>query len=113
MSSAVSSSSSAGSAGNSTLITSTGVGSGLDISSIVSALTNAYGAAQTNELNAEQTQLNAQVSAYGAFSSALDTLQATLSTLENPSQLAGFNATVADKTIASASTTTGAVAGQY
>jgi flagellar hook-associated protein 2 len=114
MSSAISSSSSAvGSAGNSTLITSTGIGSGLDISAIVSALTNAYGAAQTNELNAEQTQLNARVSAYGTFSSALDTLQATLSNLENPSQLAGFDATVADKTIASATTTTGAVAGQY
>jgi len=113
MSSAVSSSSSAGSAGNSTLITSTGIGSGLDISSIVSALTNAYGAAQTNELNAEQTQLNSQISAYGTFSSALDTLQATLSTLENPSQLAGFDATVADQSIASATTTAGAVAGQY
>ena len=116
MSSAISptgSSSSSGASGTSPLITSTGIGSGLDISAIVSSLTSAYGAAQTNELSAEQTSLNTQVSAFGTFSSALDTLQATLSTLENPTQLAGYAATVADKTIASATTTSDAVAGQY
>src|SRR5271163_5000895 len=107
-------SSSSGSTGSaSSLITSTGIGSGLDISAIVSSLTNAYGAAQTDQLNAQQTSLNAQVSAYGTFSSALSTLQATLTDLEDPTQLAGFDATVADKTIASATTTSGAAAGQY
>ena len=114
MSSAISSTGSTSSAGSaSSLITSTGIGSGLDISAIVSSLTSAYGAAQTNTLNAEQTSLNAQVSAYGTFSSALSTLQATLTDLEDPSQLAGFDATVADKTIATATTTSDAVAGQY
>jgi flagellar hook-associated protein 2 len=105
-------SSTASSAANS-LITSTGIGSGLDISAIVSALTSSYGAAQTNELSTEQTTLNAQVSAFGTFSSALSTLQATLSTLEDPSQLAGYDATVADKTIASATTSSDAVPGTY
>jgi flagellar hook-associated protein 2 len=107
-----SSSTSSGSAG-SALITSTGIGSGLNIGAIVSSLTTAYGAAETSQLTAQQNSLNAQVSAYGTFSSALDTLQATLSTLEDPSELAGFDATVADKTIASATTTSGAAAGQY
>src|ERR1700733_5256968 len=112
MSSAVSSSS--GSTGSaSSLITSTGIGSGLNISAIVTSLTNAYGAAQTNQLNAQQTSLNAQVSAYGTFSSALSTLQATLTDLEDPSLLAGYDATVADKTIATATTTSDAAAGQY
>jgi len=97
----------------SALITSTGVGSGLDINAIVSSLTSAYGAAQTNELDAEQSSLNAQLSAYGTFSSALSTLQATLSTLQNPNELAGFTAAVGDKTIASATTDFDAVAGQY
>ena len=105
-------SSTASSAANS-LITSTGIGSGLDISAIVTALTSSYGAAQTNELSTEQTTLNAQVSAFGTFSSALSTLQATLSTLEDPSQLAGYDATVADKTIASATTSSDAVPGTY
>ena len=53
------------------------------------------------------------MSAFGTFSSALSTLQATLSSLETPSSLAGFDATVADKTIASASTSSDAVPGQY
>lgn len=110
MSSAISSTASgAGSA----LITSTGIGSGLDISAIVSSLTTAYGAAQTNQLTAQQTSLDSQVSAYGTFTSALDTLQSALTNLETPSQLAGFTATVADNTIASASTSASATAGQY
>jgi flagellar hook-associated protein 2 len=113
MSSAVNSSTANSSGSPSSLITSTGIGSGLDISAIVSSLTSAYGAAQTNELSAEQTSLNAQVSAFGTFSSALSTLQATLSSLETPSALAGYDATVADKTIASASTSSDAVPGQY
>jgi flagellar hook-associated protein 2 len=112
-----SASSSAPSAANSTsasaLITSTGIGSGLNISGIVSALTSAYGAAQTDQLTNKQNSLDAQVSAYGTFTSAIDTLKATLPALEDPSQLAGFAATVADTTIASATTSADAVAGQY
>ncbi len=114
MSSAIPSvSPSAASSNSSALITSTGIGSGLDISAIVSSLTSAYGAAQTNQLTAQQTSLDAQVSAYGTFTSALDKLQATLPSLQDPSQLAGSSATVADSTIASATTTSDAVPGQY
>ena len=107
------SSSTSGAASPSALITSTGIGSGLNVTAIVTALTNNYGAAQTNQLQAQQNSLDSQVSAYGTFTSALDTLQASLSSLEDPTQLAGFDATVADKTIASATTTSDAVAGSY
>ena len=113
MSSTIGSSSTSGAASASALITSTGIGSGLNISAIVSSLTSAYGAAQTNQLNAQQTSLNSQVSAYGTFTSALDTLQATLSTLETPGTLAGYDATVGDTTIASATASSDAAAGQY
>jgi flagellar hook-associated protein 2 len=85
----------------------------LDISAIVSSLTNAFGSAQTTQLTNQQNSLDSQVSAYGTFTAALDTLQAALPALENPSQLAGFDATVADQSIASATTTSDAVAGQY
>ena len=61
-----------------TVISSTGIGSGLDIGSIVSSLTTAAGVAQNNQLSDRKTTLTAQVSAYGTFKSALDTLQATL-----------------------------------
>lgn len=107
------SSSTSGSAAGSAVITSTGIGSGLDVTSIVSLLTKAEGAAQQAQISNEQSTLNAQLSAFGTFSSALSTLQSTLTTLETPGQLAGFSATVADATIATATTNSNAVAGQY
>ncbi len=110
--SSVISSSSATPSGNA-LITSTGIGSGLNISAIVSSLTTAFGAAQTTQLTNAQTTLDAQVSAYGSFTAALDTLKLALPALEDPSQLAAFAATVADKNIASATTSSDAVAGSY
>ena len=94
-------------------ITSTGIGSGLDITAIVSSLTQAFGAAQTTQLTNQQNSLDAQVSAYGSFTSALDALQLSLNALSSPSQLAGFDATVGDKTVASASSGSSAVAGSY
>jgi flagellar hook-associated protein 2 len=96
-----------------TLISSQGIGSGLDIGSIVSSLTTAAGLAQTNALNDRKTALTTQVSAFGTFSSALATLQATLTTLEDPTKLAGRTATLADTTIASATATSSAVPAQY
>src|ERR1700691_2789926 len=114
MSSVVSSSSSSTSPSTaSALITSTGIGSGLDISALVSSLKTAFGAAETSQLTNQQTTLDSEVSAYGTFTAALDTLQAALPALQDPSQLAGFSATVADKNIASASTSSDAVAGSY
>ncbi len=102
-----------GSAAGNALITSTGIGSGLDISAIVSELTSAEGAAQQTQITDQKNSLNAQISAFGTFSSALSTLQATLTTLETPSQLSGFTATVADKSVATATAGTAAVAGTY
>jgi flagellar hook-associated protein 2 len=119
MSSAVSSttpstsSASTGASAANALITSTGIGSGLNISGIVAALTNAEGAAQQTQLTNQQDTLNAQVSAFGTFSSALSTLQATLSTLETPSDLAGFTATVGNTSVASATADNTAVGGTY
>jgi flagellar hook-associated protein 2 len=105
--------STSGAAATNALITSTGIGSGLDISAIVSSLTSAFGAGQQDQLTNQETALDSQVSAFGTFTSALDTLQGTLAALENPTQLAGFDAAVADKTTASATASVGAVAGQY
>lgn len=102
-----------GSAAGNALITSTGIGSGLDISAIVSELTSAEGAAQQTQITDQKNSLNAQISAFGTFSSALSTLQATLTTLETPSELSGFTATVADKSVATATAGDAAVAGTY
>jgi len=114
MSSVISPSSSSGTPSSaSALITSTGIGSGLDIGAIVSSLTTAFGAAQTSQLTNQQNTLDSEVSAYGSFTSALDTLKLSLPALEDPSQLAAFAATVADKNIATATTSSDAVAGTY
>lgn len=97
----------------SSAISSTGIGSGLDINGIVSSLTTSAGAAETNALNRRQTALTAQVSAFGTFKSALATLQATLTTLQDPTKLAGRTATLADTSIATATATSTAITGQY
>ncbi len=116
MSSAISSTTSAATSSASAasaLVTSQGIGSGLNIGAIVSALTNAYGAAQTNQLATQKSTLTTEVSAYGTFQSALSTLQAAVTPLLSTSALAGFTASVADKTIATASASPTATAGQY
>jgi len=105
-------SSTVSSAGN-TVISSTGIGSGLDINSIVTSLTTAAGLAQNTQLSDRKGALTAQVSAFGTFSSALSTLQATLTTLQTPSTLAGRTATVSDDKVASGSATSSAIPAQY
>jgi flagellar hook-associated protein 2 len=94
-------------------ISSTGIGSGLDITGIVTSLTTAAGLAQNTQLSDRKSTLTAQVSAYGTFRSALDTLQATLTTLTSPKALSGRTATVGDVTIATASATSNAIPAQY
>jgi flagellar hook-associated protein 2 len=96
-----------------TVISSTGIGSGLDINSIVTSLTTAAGLAQNTQLSDRKSSLTAQVSAYGTFRSALSTLQATLKTLETPTTLAGRTATISDSKVASGSATAGAIPAQY
>jgi flagellar hook-associated protein 2 len=97
----------------SVVVSSQGIGSGLDIASIVSSLTTAQAAPETNALNRSNAALNLQMSAFGTFNSALATFQATLATLQDPTQLAGRTATLGDATIATATATSSAVPGQY
>jgi flagellar hook-associated protein 2 len=110
-----SSSSSATSANStgSSLVTSTGIGSGLNISGIVSALTTAFGAGQQDQINTQSSSVDSQVSAWGTFTSSIDALQTALGAVDTASSLAGFDAAVGDKTIASATAASGAVAGTY
>ncbi|HEV7613226.1 MAG TPA: flagellar filament capping protein FliD [Steroidobacteraceae bacterium] len=96
-----------------TVISSTGIGSGLDINSIVTSLTKAHGLAQNTQLSDRHTALTAQVSAYGTFSSALSVLQATLTTLKTSSALAGRTVVLGDTTIATGTATAHAIPAQY
>jgi flagellar hook-associated protein 2 len=112
-SSGTASSASSASNSSSATITSTGIGSGLDISAIVSSLTTAYGAAEQTQLTNQGNTLDSEVSAFGTVTSSLDSLQNTLSALETPSQLAGFDANVADSSVATATAASNAVSGTY
>jgi flagellar hook-associated protein 2 len=114
MSTPISTASTASSAASpSTVISSQGVGSGLDIAAIVTSLTSAKAAPMTNAINRSNTALNAQVSAWGTLNSAVATFQATLTALQDPAQLAGRTASLGDATIATATATSSAVTGQY
>ncbi len=94
-------------------ITSTGLGSGLDVNSIVSQLVAAEGAGQTKLLTTQKTKLQTQISAYGQLQAAIAGVQAALASLSTPQQFEGSLATVGDKTIASATTDSAASAGTY
>jgi len=56
-------------------LTSTGIGSGLDISSLVTQLVNAEISPQQTVLKTRQAQLQAQVSALGSFKSSMSALK--------------------------------------
>ncbi len=95
------------------IITSTGLGSGLDINGIVTSLVNAEGAGPKAQYSAQTTQIQTQISAYGQLQSAVSALQASLTTLSTTSQFQANSATVADKTIASATADATSAAGSY
>lgn len=94
-------------------IQSTGIGSGLDIASIVAKLTEAQGDAPTKQLKARETELKAQVSAYGTFRSALEALQATLPALQDAGKFQGRTASIADESIADANAQASAIPATY
>src|SRR5579871_2857622 len=82
-------------------VSSTGLGSGLDINSIVQQLVSAEGTPQQTLLTDRQNGIQTQISAYGSLQSAVSGVQAALAALATPQQFEGTIATVGDKTSAS------------
>src|ERR1700685_201822 len=70
-------------------ITSTGLGSGLDINSIVQQLVAAEGQGQQKLLTAQQSGFQAKISAYGQLQAAISGVQAALANLSTPQQFEG------------------------
>ena len=91
----------------------TGIGSGLDISSIVSALVNADGAPKTAQLNRLESATTEKFTALGSFRGALSTFQTTLKNLSAAETYEKRTATVGDATLFSASADASAGAGNY
>ncbi|WP_049293485.1 flagellar filament capping protein FliD [Franconibacter helveticus] len=92
-------------------ISTLGVGSGLDLSSILDSLETAEKAALT-PISTQQTSYTAKLSAYGTLKSALETFQ-TANTALNKADLFSATSTSSSSTAFSATTNGGAVAGKY
>ncbi len=94
-------------------ITAGGIGSGLDIASIVSQLVAAEGAPATSRFNRKEATLQADLSAYGSLKSALSTFQASVKELNDPADFLGRTSTSSDPKIFSATADETAVPGNY
>lgn len=94
-------------------ITATGIGSGLDVNSIVSQLMTAERAPTDNRLNAVDKDIKAQVSAFGSLSSALSALETAIKKFDGTGSQAGRKTTTADGAGFSASASSAAAPGRY
>lgn len=93
-------------------LSSSGLGSGLDVNGIVSKLMDIERQPITN-LDAKEVGTKAQITAYGQLKSSLATLQTAAKTLASADTFKTTKATVADATLFSATTTTTAQPGSY
>lgn len=93
-------------------ITAAGVGSGLDISSIINQLMSVERAPLT-ALNKRVSSFQSQLSAYGQVKGALSSLQTAAEAIARPEKFAAFKASVADATVLAAALGIGARAGSY
>jgi flagellar hook-associated protein 2 len=93
-------------------ISSPGIGSGLDVNSIVSKLM-AVESAPLTDFDKKTASFQSQISAFGAMSSALGNFQSTLSSLSSIASFQSLTTTPADPTVVTATTTSAAQAGNY
>lgn len=94
------------------MISSPGLGSGLDVNGIVGQLMAIEQRPLLLLTNKEATQ-QAQISAYGSLKGALSSFQSSVKTLTNLSIFTGIKASVGDSTIATASASANAAVGSY
>jgi len=94
-------------------IVSTGVGSGLDVASLVRQLVQAEGGPKTLRLNAEEARVQAKLSALGTLRSALASFRGTVATLKDITKFQGRQATRSTPDFIQAVATSSAVPGRY
>jgi len=93
-------------------ISSPGIGSGLDISGIVSKLMQVE-AQPLTALQSKEASYQAKLSAFGSLKGALSSLQTAAQTLKNASTYTAKSASTADATVATATAGSTATAGTY
>lgn len=94
-------------------IISTGIGSGLNIGSIVEQLVAAERAPAENRLNSKAYLAESKVSAFGALKSALENFQSKLETLQDPETFSGRKVSVESDAGFTATADTQAAAGSH
>ncbi|MFO1349962.1 MAG: flagellar filament capping protein FliD [Gammaproteobacteria bacterium] len=94
-------------------ITLSGVGSGLDINSLVTQLVNAEAAPATSRLNRREANLQTEISALGTFKGALSELQKAVKNLTDAKKFSALTATVANGDLLAASASDTAQPGVY
>ncbi|MFC5568988.1 flagellar filament capping protein FliD [Lysobacter yangpyeongensis] len=94
-------------------ITSTGIGSGLDVASLVQQLVAADRAPTANRIDALESKTKAQISAFGALRSAFDSLRTAIGKLRSGDTVDARKATVQSDAGFTASATAKAAVGTY
>lgn len=86
-------------------ITSTGLGSGIDINSLVGQLVAADRTPASNRLDRQESSLQAKISALGVVKSSLNDVRTAVDALKDPSKFQGMQTVSSDNTVVSASAT--------
>ncbi|PWK83086.1 flagellar filament capping protein FliD [Fulvimonas soli] len=106
-------SSTSSSSSSSAVLSSAGIGSGLDVDAIVTALVNAKKAGPSQQISNQTTQLQAQEAGLTALGSALNSLQSTLDKLASSITYNTYSATLSDTALGTTSTLPNAQPGTY
>ncbi|HEY9513949.1 MAG TPA: flagellar filament capping protein FliD [Rhodanobacter sp.] len=95
------------------LLTSMGVGSGIDVGSLVDKLVAARKAPQQNQINNQAATANTQLSALGQVNAALSALQSAMAPLTDGSVFSARAVSTDDATVLGASSNGNPVSGSY
>lgn len=94
-------------------ISTSGLGSGIDIRSLVDQLVAAEKAPTENRLNRQQQSVQSQLSAYGSLKSALSSFQDQVKALQDGSSFGGMKANVSNEDALGVSVSAAARSGSY
>ena len=91
----------------------TGIGSGMDIDSMVKAISSAEKAPKESQLKRVEAKTTTQLTSLGQLKGAISNFQTALSTLNSPSSFLARKATSSDTAVLTATASQSAVAGSY
>ncbi|BAJ01396.1 flagellar filament capping protein FliD [Shewanella violacea] len=94
-------------------LTAVGIGSGMDINGIVSALVGAENTPKQAQFNADEGKINAEISAIGALKSAMSEFQSKLDFLSKPESFISNKVKLSNNDFLTATVDETAIAGSY